>query len=106
AGNLPVVPSSASVMEIITAITRSNLGLAIVQTAEGWAIITDGDVRRAVERYGKEVFDHRAADLMSRDPAQVPVGTRVEDALQLMERRRISSLLVFDGTELVGLFKK
>ena len=59
-----------------------------------------------MERYGKEVFDHQAADLMSRDPAHVPLGTRVEDALQLMERRRISSLLVFDGGELVGIFKK
>lgn len=105
-GELPVVSSTSSVMEIISAITRSNLGLAIVRTGGGWAIITDGDVRRAVERYGKDVFEHQAGDLMSRDPAHVPVGTRVEDALQLMERRRISSLLVFDGNELVGIFKK
>jgi arabinose-5-phosphate isomerase len=34
------------------------------------------------------------------------VGTRVEDALVLMERRRISSLLVLDGNKLVGVFKK
>lgn len=106
AGQLPIVPTSASMMEIIGAITRSNLGLTIVSAEGGWAIITDGDVRRAVERYGKDVFEHRAEDLMSRDPAQVPVGTRVEDALQLMERRKISSLLVFDGNELVGIFKK
>jgi len=104
--NLPLIPTNASVMEIITAITRSNLGLAIVQEAEGWAIITDGDVRRAVERYGKEVFEHQASDLMSRDPAHVPIGTRVEDALLLMERRRISALLVFDGNDLAGIFKK
>src|SRR5690606_37747723 len=97
---------TASVMEIISAITRSNLGLAIVRTGDRWAIITDGDVRRAVERYGKEVFEHQAGDLMSLDPAHVPIGTRVEDALQLMERRRISSLLVFDRQDLVGIFKK
>ena len=104
--DLPIVTSDASVMEIITAITRSNLGLAIVQADCGWAIITDGDVRRAVERYGKTVFEHHASDMMSRDPAHVPVGTRVEDALQLMERRRISALFVFDGHKLVGVFKK
>jgi len=104
--NLPLVSTRASVMEVITAITRSSLGLAIVQGGENWAIITDGDVRRAMERYGKDVFEHQASDLMSRDPVQVPVGTRVEDALQLMERRRISSLLVFDGNDLVGIFKK
>lgn len=105
-GDLPLVPANASVMEIITAITRSNLGLALVQDSGGWAIITDGDVRRAVERYGKDVFEHQASDLMSRDPAHVPAGTRVEDALALMERRRISALLVFDGNDLVGIFKK
>src|SRR5690606_21816204 len=105
-GELPIVSPDAALMEIIDAITRSKLGLALVRPSNGWAIITDGDVRRAVERYGKDVFEHRAEALMSHDPAQVPVGTRVEDALQLMERRKISSLLVFDGNELVGIFKK
>ena len=105
-GELPIVSPDASLMEIIGAITRSKLGLALVRTNNGWAIITDGDVRRAVERFGNGVFEHQAADLMSHDPAQVPAGTRVEDALQLMERRQISSLLVFEGSELVGIFKK
>ncbi len=104
--NLPLVSTSASVMEVITAITHSSLGLAIVQSTGDWAIITDGDVRRAMERYGKDVFKQQASDLMSRNPVHVPVGTRVEDALQLMERRRISALLVFDGNNLVGIFKK
>lgn len=103
---LPLVSVDASVMEVISAITRSSLGLVVVDGAGEKAIITDGDIRRAVERYGKDVFEHRASHLMSRNPVQVPVGTRVEDALALMERRQISSLLVFDGDELVGIFKK
>jgi arabinose-5-phosphate isomerase len=106
AGDLPLVSGDASIMEVIAAITRSSLGLVLVRDDQGWAIITDGDVRRAVERYGKDVFEHRASDLMSRNPARVPVGTRVEDAMMLMENRRISALLVFDGDELAGIFKK
>jgi len=105
-GELPLVDGSASMMDVLQAITRSSLGLAIVCTAEGHAIITDGDVRRALERHGREVFDRSAVELMTTSPANVSVGTRVEDALTLMERRRISSLLVFDGGSLVGVFKK
>lgn len=52
------------------------------------------------------MFDRSAVELMSASPAHVSVGTRVEDALVLMERRRISSLLVFEGDVLVGVFKK
>ncbi len=106
ASELPVVGEDAQVMDVITAITRSSLGLAIVRAGGQWAIITDGDVRRSIERYGKEVFDRTASELMTRDPASVSVGTRVEDALVLMQRRGISALLVFDAEKLVGVFKK
>lgn len=106
-GTLPLVEEGMGIMDVINAITRSSLGLAIVRTGDdGWAIITDGDVRRGMERYGKDLFDRRAADLMVRDPVRVTVGTRVEDALVLMERQRISALLVFDQEALVGVFKK
>lgn len=101
-----LIGAQAPILDVITAITRSGLGLAVVRADSAWAIITDGDVRRALERYGKDVFDQKACDLMTVDPARVPVGTRVEDALLLMERRRISALLVFDKDELVGVFKK
>jgi arabinose-5-phosphate isomerase len=104
--NLPFVAEDAQIMEVINAITRSSLGIAIVNSGGKWAIITDGDLRRAVERYGKAVFDRRASDLMTRDPARVSVGTRVEDALALMDRRRITALLVLDKDAIVGVFKK
>jgi len=103
---LPLVDPASSIMEVITAITRSSLGLAIVPTANDFGIITDGDVRRALARYGQDVFSQKACDLMSINPKRTRVGTRVEDALQLMERAKISSLLIFDGDTLAGVFKK
>ncbi len=104
--DLPLVCQQAKVLEVIHAMTRSSLGLAIVECTSGWGIVTDGDIRRAIERHGAEVFDKCAADFMSRDPAMVPIGTRVEDALVLMDNRRITSLLVFEGERIVGVFKK
>jgi arabinose-5-phosphate isomerase len=52
------------------------------------------------------LFSRNAADMMSADPTMVPVGTRVEDALILMDERQINALLVFDGDDVVGVFKK
>jgi len=93
-------------MDAIHAITRSSRGLALVDVGPGPAIITDGDVRRAIERHGDQVFRLRTSDLMTRDPVRVSLGTRVEDALALMDRKKITALLVFDNDDLVGIFKK
>ena len=104
--NLPLVSADAKVLDVIHAMTRGSLGLAIVRHSDGWGLITDGDIRRAIERHSEAVFGKSAAELMSRDPAIVPLGTRVEDALMLMDSRRITSLLVFDNEQIVGVFKK
>ena len=104
--NLPMVDRTSGIMDVIQAITHSNLGLALVGTEAGLGIITDGDLRRAIEEHGKAVFDLHARDLMTLNPVKVNVGTRVEDALSLMERRKITALLVFEGDSLAGIFKK
>lgn len=106
ASHLPMVGPDEGFMEAVRAITRSSLGLVIVDTGAEPAIITDGDLRRAVENHGQEVFSQRARDLMTPNPIRVNVGTRIEDALALMERRRITALLVFEHDKLVGVFKK
>ena len=103
---LPVIDAVAGFADLLGAVTGSNLGLALVALDDGWAIITDGDVRRAVERYGPSVFERHASDLMTPHPAGVPVGTRMEDALAKMDREAVTSLLVFEGVELVGVLKK
>lgn len=104
--NLPLIEENVPIMEAINSITYSNLGLTIVRLQEGWAIITDGDIRRAMERYGRNIFDQKVSDLMTVNPVSVAVGTRVDDALMLMESRKISALLVFKENSLVGVFKK
>jgi arabinose-5-phosphate isomerase len=104
--NLPILDEDAGVMEILHAVTNSSIGLTAVKTGSDWAVITDGDLRRAVENYGPTFFERRAADIMTRNPASVVVGTRAEDARAKMERKRISALLVFDGDQLVGILKR
>lgn len=104
--DLPLVAPDAAIMDVLHAMTRARLGLAIVGTGTGLGVITDGDVRRAIERHGDGLFRMTAAALMTAEPCVVATGTRVEDAMSLMERRGISSLLVLDGDRLAGVFRK
>jgi len=103
--NLPLVAPSARITELLSAMTHGNLGLAIVKRPIGWGLISDGDIRRAIERYGDEVFQKTAEQLMTPDPVMVSTQTRVEDALALMESRKITRLLVSDNGEILGVFK-
>ncbi|MFM0281991.1 KpsF/GutQ family sugar-phosphate isomerase [Paraburkholderia sediminicola] len=104
--DLPFVTEETRTIEVLQTMTHGRLGIAVVRRAVGWGVITDGDIRRAIETFGDTLFSRVAADMMSADPRMVPVGTRVEDALMLMDERQINALLVFDGDDVVGVFKK
>lgn len=104
--NLPFVDMTARVTEVLSAMTRGSLGLAIVKRSSGWGLVTDGDIRRAIERYGDGVFQKSAEHMMTIDPITVSSSTRIEDALGLMESRKITSLLVADNGQIRGVFKK
>jgi arabinose-5-phosphate isomerase len=59
-------------------------------------IITDGDLRRQIEK-GVDVRGLTAADVMTRGPISVPGTTLAAEALNIMETRHITSLIVVDG---------
>ena len=102
---LPFVSQDAGILDLIRAMTASGLGLCLIDDKER-GVITDGDIRRAIEVYGEALFSMRAEEIMCRQPISVEVGTRMEDALSLMETRKITSLLVTEGTSIVGIVKK
>jgi arabinose-5-phosphate isomerase len=104
--NLPFLDVKTNAKNVISAISKSGLGLAIVMQANEPLVITDGDLRRAIEKHQDAFFDITAASMMVADPVSVVVGTRVEDALQLMEARSVNSVLVMDNATVVGIFKK
>ena len=104
--NLPFVQEDASVLDVIREMTKASLGLAIVNTIKGVGVVTDGDIRRAVEAHGQDIFGKKAVDLMTHSPQRICIGTRIEDALAIMEASKITSLLVCEGDMVVGVFKK
>jgi arabinose-5-phosphate isomerase len=103
--DLPIADVKSGILDLIQSISNGGLGLCIINGKEP-GIITDGDIRRAIETYGKSVFEISANSIMSIKPNSVEVGTRMEDALALMQSLSISSLLVKDGNKIVGVVKK
>ena len=65
-------------------------------------IITDGDVRRMVEK-GKPMDSLAAADIMSRNPKVVQKSELAVNAFSIMEKNKITSVVVMDGGKYVGL---
>ena len=59
-------------------------------------IISDGDLRRLLERVGPLAFQRTAADIMNRTPQTINPGASASEALTHMEARKITSLVVVD----------
>lgn len=103
--NAPRVALSATLKEVILAISQGRLGATLVVTEAGAlaGIITDGDLRRLLERT-ETPFSARAADLVTRAPKTVPPDLLAYDALQLLEQHNITQLVVAHPSGgLVGL---
>ena len=105
--DLPIVSPEERLTNVIHAITGGKLGLAIVMDSENdISIITDGDLRRAIEQYGKSVFDLTAKDIAKLSPLSVSLDTGVQQAYELMDDKGVSALIVKDKEKFVGIIKK
>ena len=61
-------------------------------------VISDGDLRRLLEKRGKDVLDLTAADCMTGDPKTIHSHEFAATALAIMEEKKITSLVVVDGS--------
>jgi arabinose-5-phosphate isomerase len=97
------VAPSAAMKEVLFEMTRKRLGLTTVTSDDGklLGMISDGDLRRQMERHGYTLLDRTAAECMTRNPVLVARGELATRALDLMESRKITSLLVVDSQGIV-----
>jgi arabinose-5-phosphate isomerase len=100
---LPQVPVSAKMPEAIYEMSKKGLGMTTVVEAGGRlaGIITDGDLRRLMQKRGGEVLGLNAGDCMSRNPVTIDRREMAGAALRLMEERKITSLVVTDEQQRV-----
>jgi len=96
---LPSVAPSAKMPDVIYEMSRKGLGLTAVTEASGrlLGLITDGDLRRVMQKRQQNVLELTASDCMTRDPVTLPRTELAASALRLMEEKKITSVIVVDG---------
>ena len=95
--DLPVVGMDCTATEMIHRMTRGGLGLIVIcdgERIEG--IVTDGDLRRAMESRQAEFFSIKAIDIASRSPKSINVNAKLIDAEKMMTQYKVNSLLATD----------
>ena len=99
----PKVDVNATINEVIIEISQKRLGAtAVLKNEKLEGIITDGDLRRMLEK-GIAFSNLSAKDIMSSNPKTIAVNGLAYDALQIMENNNISQIIVMDKDVYVGI---
>jgi arabinose-5-phosphate isomerase len=96
--DIPIVSEAAQLKEVVLEISGKRLGMTCVVDAAGrlQGIITDGDLRRALEQPA-DLLRLRAQALMTRSPKTVAGDMPAVEALLLMEKYAITALLIVNA---------
>jgi KpsF/GutQ family protein len=94
---LPRVAPGAKMPDVIYEMSRKKLGVtAVIEGGKLVGIISDGDLRRLLEKRGKDVMDLMAGEAMTRDPKTIAKEEFAATAIAVMEEKKITSLIVVD----------
>ena len=101
---VPMVSPYESIQNTIFNISSNRLGATVVISDDGKVegIITDGDVRRMVER-GGDINTLKASDIMTRNPKTIDIAELAVNAFRIMESNKITSVVVLDCGKYAGL---
>ena len=103
---LPLCTKETGIKEIIATVSGGKMGLAIVMEGdEVMGVITDGDIRRAMESNESEFFSLRALELMSLEPKKVASNAKLTEVQNIMTTYKVNSLLVCDKEQLMGVIQ-
>jgi arabinose-5-phosphate isomerase len=95
---LPCVGPATKMPDVIYEMSRKKLGVtAVVDGEKLVGIISDGDLRRLLEKRGKDVMDLTAGEAMTLGPKTIAASEFAATALALMEEKKITSLMVVDS---------
>ncbi len=96
--DVPRVSPAAPMPDVIYEMSRKGLGMTAVveDTNRAVGIITDGDLRRLMQKRKKEALELTAGEAMTRNPQTIASSELAATALRIMEQRKITSLLVTD----------
>ena len=103
--NLPIISSETNMGDALVTMSNGRLGLLIaVKDGKVEGVVTDGDVRRAMERHHTKFFSSTVAENMTRHPKCVSPDTKVVEIDEMMHNNKIHCVLVTDEQQrLIGV---
>ena len=103
--DMPILPPEMHLGEAIILVSKGKLGLGIAEVdGQIVGLITDGDIRRAMEKWQAEFFDHTVSDIMTHSPKTVKAETKITEIQKIMNQYKVHSVLVIDdNNHLLGV---
>lgn len=96
--DMPVIPPTMHLGEAIIHVSKGKLGLGVAVVDDKIVgLITDGDIRRAMEKWRAQFFDRTVADIMTRQPKVVPPEMKISEIQGIMNKYKIHTVLVVDN---------
>ena len=96
--DMPIISPDMHLGEAVIHVSKGKLGLGIAEVEGKVAgLITDGDIRRAMERWQAKFFDHTVADIMTTTPKTVHPQMKISEIQNIMNKYKIHSVLVTDN---------
>src|SRR5450756_2898714 len=96
--DVPLVPSTAPMKDVVYEMSRKRFGITgVTEGGKLVGVVSDGDLRRLLEKDGPKIMSDTAADAMGRSPKSIVATAFAAEALRLMEERKITSLFVLDA---------
>ena len=103
--DMPIISQDMHLGEAIILVSKGKLGLGVSLTDGKVAgLITDGDIRRAMEKWQAQFFDKTVSDIMTKNPKTVLPNTKITEIQRIMHQYKIHTVLVVDQeNHLVGI---
>lgn len=96
--DLPILTPDMHLGEAIILVSKGKLGLGVaIENGQIAGIITDGDIRRAMEQWKAEFFDQTVGDIMTRSPKTVTPHAKISEIQKMMNQYKIHNVLVADN---------
>ena len=97
----PTVTTSTPIKDVVREMSRKGLGMTcVVEDGRLMGVITDGDLRRHMNQ-SANLLELAAKDVMSRSPVTIGRGTLATEVLNILEQRKITSIVVVDQNQRV-----
>ena len=103
--DMPILSPETRLGEAIMIVSEGKLGLGVAEVDGTIAgLITDGDIRRAIERWQADFFNHTVSDIMTRTPKTMELDTKITEIQRIMQQYKIHSVLVINkDNQLLGV---